>query len=76
MDVVKALEERIERLIAGYREMQDRVAELETENRQLKESAGDAPQDLEARVAELEEERAALRQRLEKLLSSLASLPE
>ena len=76
MDVVQALEERIDRLIAGYRDLKDRVAELENENRQLKESAGGASQELEERVAELEQERGALRERLEKLLASLASLPE
>ena len=76
MDVVEALEERIERLIAGYRELRARVEELETENRQLRDASGEASHELQDRVAELEEERGALRERLEKLLSSLASLPE
>ncbi len=76
MDVVTALEERIERLITGYRELKARAEELETENRQLRDASGEASHELEDRVAELEQERGALRERLEKLLSSLASLPE
>jgi FtsZ-binding cell division protein ZapB len=73
MEVFVKLEERIEALIAGYKGLQDRVAELEEENRVLRhEKESDAS--LASRVAELEKERGEIRARLEKVLATLAAV--
>ena len=73
MDIFAALEERVEKLITGYRDLQARIAALEEENRKLQ--AGDeATAHLTERIVQLEAERAEIRARLEKLLKSVASL--
>jgi regulator of replication initiation timing len=73
MDVFVALEERVEKLIKGYKELQARVAALEEENRRLQ--AGDeATAHLTERIVELEAERSEIRTRLAKLLKSVAAL--
>jgi regulator of replication initiation timing len=73
MDIFVALEERVEKLIAGYRELQARVAALEEENRKLQ-GGDEATAHLTERIVELEAERSEMRTRLEKLLKSLAVL--
>lgn len=70
VEIFAALEDRVDRLIQGYKQLQTRVAELEAEKAQLRDAGGDVER-LAARVAELEEERAALRERIEKLLQQL-----
>ena len=73
MDVFAALEDRVEKLITAYRELQARVGRLEEENAKLR--AGDqASSQLTSRVAELESERGEVRLRLEKLLKGLDAL--
>ncbi len=73
MDVFVALEERVEKLITAYKELQSRVARLEEENTKLR--AGDqATSRLASRISELESERGELRTRLEKLLKNLTAL--
>jgi prefoldin subunit 5 len=73
MDVFVALEERVEKLIAAYKELQSRVAALEQENTRLR-AGGDAASELTSRVEELEAERNEIRDRLDKLLKSIAAL--
>jgi FtsZ-binding cell division protein ZapB len=73
MDIYAALEERIEKLIAAHTELKARVADLEEENRKLKEG-GSATDELEGRVQELETERTEVRARLEKLLKTVTDL--
>ena len=73
MDVFVALEERVEKLIVAYKELQSRVAALEQENTRLR-AGGDATSELTSRVGELESERNEIRDRLEKLLKSLVAL--
>lgn len=73
MDVYNALESRIERLIAAFREAQRRVAALEEENAALR-SGAVGLETLQQRVATLEAERDEVRGRLEKLLVSLQEL--
>ncbi len=73
MDVYNALESRVERLIAAYQALKERVAHLESENAAFR--AGKAGLEaLQQRVAELEAEREEVRGRLEKLLGSLKDL--
>ena len=73
MDVFAALEERVEKLITSYRDLQVRVARLEEENAKLR--AGDhASSQLASRIAELESERGEVRLRLEKLLKGIDAL--
>jgi chaperonin cofactor prefoldin len=73
MDVYAALEERVEKLITAYKELQSRAAGLQEENEKLR--AGDnAPARLTSRIAELESERNEIRTRLEKLLKNLSVL--
>jgi|YNPBryunderm2012_1023409.scaffolds.fasta_scaffold02653_6 predicted nucleic acid-binding Zn-ribbon protein len=73
MDVYNALESRVERLIAAYQELKERVAQLESENAAFR--AGKAGLEaLQQRVSELEAERDEVRTRLEKLLASLKDL--
>jgi len=73
MDVFHALEERVEKVIEAYGQARTRVAELEKENRSLKEGS-QGSEELQARVAELEAERDQVRARLEKVLVSLSAL--
>jgi FtsZ-binding cell division protein ZapB len=73
MDVFAALEERVEKLIAAHRELQERVAGLEEENRGLK-AGSEGAAALKERIATLEAERDEVRSRLEKLLTNLASV--
>jgi len=73
MDIFVTLEERVEKLITGYKELQARVAALEEENRKLQ--AGDeGTTHLTERIVELEAERSEIRARLEKLLKNVAAL--
>ncbi|HVN32191.1 MAG TPA: cell division protein ZapB [Thermoanaerobaculaceae bacterium] len=73
MDIFATLEERVEKLITGYKELQARVAALEEENRKLQ--AGDeGTAHLTERIVELEAERNEIRARLEKLLKNVAAL--
>ncbi len=73
MDVYNALESRVERLIAAYRQLKQRVAELEAENAAFR--TGEANlQALQQRVADLEAEREEVRGRLERLLAALQQL--
>ncbi|HPW54738.1 MAG: cell division protein ZapB [Thermoanaerobaculaceae bacterium] len=74
MDIFVTLEERVERIIASYREQQTRLAVLEQENESLKESESGRIAELEQRLAGLEAERAALRERLERLIALLGSV--
>ncbi len=73
MDVFAALEEKIEQLITAHRELQARVADLEEENRRLKEG-GEASEEAIGRIAELETERTEVRARLERLLRTVSDL--
>jgi FtsZ-binding cell division protein ZapB len=73
MDVFVALEDRVEKLIAAYKELQVRVATLEGENTKLR-VGGQATAELTSRISELESERDEVRARLEKLLKSLSAL--
>ena len=73
MDVFAALEERVEKLIVAHKELQARVADLEEENRRLREG-GEAGEELAGRIAELETERAEVRARLERLLKSVSEI--
>jgi DNA repair exonuclease SbcCD ATPase subunit len=73
MDVFAALEERVEKLIVAHKELQGRVADLEEENRRLRDG-GEASQELAGRIAELESERAEVRARLERLLKSVSDI--
>ncbi|HQU33067.1 MAG: hypothetical protein B7Z68_04295 [Acidobacteria bacterium 21-70-11] len=73
MDVFAALEERVEKLIVAHKELRARVADLEEENRRLRDG-GEASQELSGRVAELETERAEVRARLERLLKSVSDI--
>ena len=73
MDVYAALEQRVEKLIAAYKELQTRVAGLEEENRTLREGGAETDE-LSGRVQELETERAEVRARLEKLLKSVDAI--
>ncbi len=73
MDVFVALEERVEKLITAYRELQSRAAMLEEENTKLR-TGDEATSQLTSRISELESERSEVRIRLEKLLRSLAAL--
>ncbi len=73
MDVFAALEERIEKLIGAHNELRARVAELEDENRRLREG-GEASAELAGRITELETERAEVRARLERLLKSVSDI--
>ena len=73
MDVFAALEDRVEKLIAAYKQLQARVAALEEENARLR-TGGEASSQLEARISELESERDEVRARLEKLLKSVVAL--
>ncbi len=73
MDVFAALEERVEKLITAYRELQARVAALEGENAKLR-AGGEAASSLTSRISELEAERDDVRVRLEKLLKNLVAL--
>jgi chromosome segregation ATPase len=73
MDVFVALEDRVGKLIAAYKELQVRVATLEGENSELR-AGGQATGELTSRIAELESERDEVRARLEKLLKSLSAL--
>jgi len=73
MDVFAALEERVEKLITGYKELQSRLAALEEENRKLR-SGDEASSHLSERIIQLETERSEIRARLEKLLKNVAAL--
>jgi FtsZ-binding cell division protein ZapB len=73
MDVFAALEEKIEQLITAHRELQARVADLEEENRRLKDG-GEASEEAIGRIAELETERTEVRARLERLLQTVSDL--
>jgi FtsZ-binding cell division protein ZapB len=73
MDVFVALEERVEKLITGYKELQSRVAALEEENQKLR-SGDEATAHLSERIVQLEAERNEVRTRLEKLLKNVAAL--
>ena len=74
MDIFVTLEERVEKLIAAYREQQTRVAALEEENDRLKEGSSGRISELEERLAQLEAERTTLRERLERLIALLGSV--
>ncbi|MGV8039859.1 MAG: hypothetical protein AB2L07_07220 [Thermoanaerobaculaceae bacterium] len=74
MDIFVTLEERVEKLIAAYREQQTRVAVLEEENDRLKEGSSGRISELEERLALLEAERTTLRERLERLIALLGSV--
>lgn len=74
MDIFVTLEERVEKLIAAYREQQTRVAVLEEENDRLKEGSSGRISELEERLALLEAERTTLRKRLERLIALLGSV--
>jgi FtsZ-binding cell division protein ZapB len=73
MDIFTTLEERIEKVIAAYREQQTRVAALEEENQRLREGATSVTA-LEERVATFEAERASMRERLERLIALIGSV--
>jgi regulator of replication initiation timing len=73
MEVFAKLEERIEKLIVAHKELRDHLAELEEENRKLRQASEESVE-LQDRVEELEAEREEVRGRLEKVLESLASL--
>jgi regulator of replication initiation timing len=73
MDVFAALEERVEKLITGYKELQSRLAALEEENRKLR-SGDEGSSHLSERIVQLETERSEIRARLEKLLKNVAAL--
>jgi FtsZ-binding cell division protein ZapB len=73
MEVFGKLEERIEAVIVAYKGLQSRVAELEEENRTLRqERITDST--LTSRLEELELERTEIRARLEKVLHTLAAV--
>lgn len=74
MDIFAALEDRVERIIASHRALQARVAALEEENERLEKGSAGRVAELEGRLAQLEGERAALRERLERLLALLGSV--
>jgi FtsZ-binding cell division protein ZapB len=74
MDVFTALERKVEKLIEAYRELQTRTASLEEENARLREAAAGDTDDLKARITALEQERGELRERLEKLLSTIDAI--
>jgi FtsZ-binding cell division protein ZapB len=73
MDIFTTLEERIEKVIMAYREQQTRVATLEEDNQRLREGASSVTA-LEERLAALEAERAAMRERLERLIALIGSV--
>ena len=73
MDVFAALEERVEKLITGYKELQSRLAALEEENQKLR-PGDEAGSHLSERIIQLETERSEIRARLEKLLKNVAAL--
>jgi FtsZ-binding cell division protein ZapB len=73
MDVYTALEERIEKLITTLTGLKARVADLEDENRQLKQG-GEASEELTGRIQELETERSEVRARVERLLKTVTDL--
>lgn len=73
MDIFTTLEERIEKVIAAYREQQSRLATLEEENQRLRDGASSVAT-LEERVAALEAERASMRERLERLIALIGSV--
>lgn len=73
MDIFTTLEERIEKVIAAYREQQSRLATLEEENQRLRDGASSVAT-LEERLAALEAERAAMRERLERLIALIGSV--
>jgi len=73
MDIYAALEERIEKLIIAHKELQARVADLEEENRTLRDG-GSESDELAGRIQELETERTEVRARLEKLLKTVTDL--
>ncbi len=73
MDVFAALEERVEKLIVAHKELQARIADLEDENRRLRDG-GAASEELSGRIAELETERAEVRARVERLLKSVSDI--
>ena len=73
MDIYEALEQRVEALIAAYRELHTRVGALEDENRSLK-GGNEEIERLTGRIAELELERDEVRGRLEKVVKSLSEL--
>jgi len=72
MESLDILEQRIDRLIAAYTELKERVRELGGENQRLRENA--EQEKLQEELAALREEREKLRQRLSKLLQQLESL--
>lgn len=73
MDIFTTLEERIEKVIAAYREQQSRLAALEEENQRLREGTSSVTT-LEERLATLEAERAEMRERLERLIALIGSV--
>jgi FtsZ-binding cell division protein ZapB len=73
MDIFNTLEKKIDKLVAAYRELQEKVATLEQENKHLKASGNDSTA-LSKRVAELEAERTEVRERLDRVVKNLASL--
>jgi ubiquinone biosynthesis protein UbiJ len=73
MDIFVALEDRVEKLITGYKELQSRIAALEEENRKLH-SGDEATAHFTDRIMQLEAERSEIRARLEKLLKNVAAL--
>ncbi|MBZ5589064.1 MAG: cell division protein ZapB [Acidobacteriia bacterium] len=73
MDIFAALEERVEKLITALTELKARVADLEEENRKLKQG-GEASDELGGRIQELETERAEVRARVERLLKTVSDL--
>jgi FtsZ-binding cell division protein ZapB len=74
MDVFTALEKKVERLIEAYRELQTRTTSLEEENGRLRDAAAGDTDELKARITELEQERSDLRERLERLLSTIETI--
>jgi cell division protein FtsB len=73
MDVYAALEERVEKLITAYKELQSRAATLEQENEKLR-GGDEVAAQFTSRISELESERNEIRTRLEKLLKNLSAL--
>jgi FtsZ-binding cell division protein ZapB len=74
MDVYTALEKKVEKLIEAYRELQTRAASLTEENARLREAAAGGGEEARARIAALEQERTELRERLERLLSTIDAI--
>ena len=73
MDIFTTLEERIEKVIAAYREQQTRLATLEEENQRLREGTSSVTA-LEERLVTLEAERVSMRERLERLIALIGSV--